>query len=86
MNTITILTFVSQNDSAKLLALRTSKDNACNEWALDMSEAHCTKAKTIIKGLGKIESMQCIIRVAANVCSFICAFSDVKKGSNPFIY
>jgi hypothetical protein len=35
-NAITILTFVSQNDLAKLLALRTSKDNAHNEWALDI--------------------------------------------------
>ncbi len=29
-NAITILTFVSQNDSAKLLALRTSEENAPN--------------------------------------------------------
>ena len=59
-NAITILTFVSQNDSAKLLASRTSEENARNEWALDMSEAHRTKAKTTIEGLDKIESMQCI--------------------------
>jgi hypothetical protein len=62
-NAITILTFVSQNDSAKLLALCTSEENARNEWALDMSEAHQTKVKTTIEGLGKIESMQCIIRI-----------------------
>ncbi len=70
-NAITILIFVSQNDSAKLLASRTSEENARNKWALDMSKAHCTKAKTTIKGLGKIESMQCIVRIAANVCGFI---------------
>ena len=85
-NAITILTFVSQNDSAKLLASRTSEENARNEWALEMSEAHRTKAKTTIEGLGKIESMQCIVRIAANVCGFVRAFFDVEKGMQPFIY
>ena len=85
-NAITILTFVSQNNSAKLLALRTSEENAHNEWALDMSEAHRTKAKTTIEGLGKNESMQCIVRIAANVCGFIRAFFDVEKGPKPFVY
>jgi hypothetical protein len=85
-NAITILTFVSQNDSAKLLALLTSEENARNEWALDMSEAHRTKAKTTIEGIGKIESMQCIVRIAANVCGFIRAFFDIEKGPKPFVY
>ncbi len=85
MNAITIFTFVSQNDLAKLLALHTSEDNACNERALDMSKAHGTKAKTTIKGC-KIESMQCIVRVVANICGFVRAFFDVEKGSKPFIY
>ena len=54
-NVITILTYVSQNDSAKLLASRAIEDNAQNEWAIDMTEAHCTKAKTTIEGgLGKL--------------------------------
>jgi hypothetical protein len=85
-NAITILTFVSQNDSAKLLASRTAEDNARNEWAIEMTESHCTKAKTTIEGLGRIESMQCIVRIAANVCGFIRAFFDVEKGAKPFIY
>jgi len=85
-NAITILTFVSQNDSAKLLASRTSEENARNEWALDMSEAHRMKAKTTIEGLGKIELMQCIVRIAANVCGFVCAIFDVEKGMQPSIY
>ena len=51
-----------------------------------MSEAHRTKAKTTIEGLGKIESMQCIVRIAANVCGFVRAFFDVEKGMQPFIY
>jgi len=83
---ITILTFVSQNDSAKLRASRTSEENDRNEWVLEMSEAHRTKAKTTIEGLGKIELMQCIVRIAVNVCGFVRAFFDVKKGMQPFIY
>ncbi len=85
-NAITILRLVSQNDFAKILASRTSKENALNEWALEMSEAQCTKAKTTIEGLGKIELMQCIVRIAVNVCGFVRAFFDVEKGMQPFIY
>ncbi len=83
---ITILTFVSHNGLAKLLALCTSKEYAHNKRALDMSEAHWTKTKTTIEGLGMIESMQCIVRIAANVCSFVCTFFDVEKGPKPFTY
>jgi len=48
-----------------------------------MSKAHRTKAKTTIEGLGKIESMQCIVRIAAKICG---AFFDVEKVMQPFIY
>jgi hypothetical protein len=51
-----------------------------------MTEAHRTKAKTTIEGLGKIESMQCIMRIAANVCGFIHAFFDIEKDPKPFVY
>ncbi len=78
MNVITILTFVSQNDAAKLLASCNSEYHARNKWALDLSEAHQTKAKTTVKGLGKVKSMQCIVRIVANVYGF--------KGARSFIY
>ena len=51
-----------------------------------MSKAHQTKANTTTKGLAKVEYMQCIVRIVANVCDFICAFFYVEKGARPFIY
>ncbi len=85
-NAITVLSFVSQNDSTKLRAAHMLEENIQNEKDLDMSDTHKTKAKTTIKGLGKIENIHCIVRIAANICGFICAFFDIEKGTRPLIY
>jgi hypothetical protein len=52
-NAITVLSFVSQNYSVKLRALRMIEENIQNEQSLDMSDTHKTKAKTTVEGLGK---------------------------------
>ncbi len=54
--------------------------------ALDMSDTHKTKSKTKVEGLGKIENIYCIVKIAANICGFIRAFFDVENGTRPFIY
>jgi hypothetical protein len=62
------------------------EENIQNEKDLDMSDTHKTKAKITVKGLGKIENIHCIVRIAANICGFIRAFFDVEKGTRPLIY
>jgi hypothetical protein len=59
------------------------KENIQNERALDMSDAHKTKAETTIEGLGKIENIYCIVKIAANICGFIHAFFDIEKRYSP---
>jgi hypothetical protein len=85
-NAITGLSFVSRNDSTKLRVARMLEENIQNEKDLDMSDTHKTKAKTTVEGLGKIENVHCIVRIAANICGFIRAFFDVEKGTWPLIY
>jgi hypothetical protein len=85
-NTITILSFISQNDSTKLRALRMFEENVQNERALYMTDAHKTKAKTTVEGLGKIENIYCIVKIAANICGFIRAFFDIESSTCPVIY
>ncbi len=57
-----------------------------NERALDMTDTHKTKAKKTVEGLGKIENIYCIVKIAANICSFIRAFFDTESGTCPVIY
>jgi hypothetical protein len=85
-NAITILSFVSQNDSTKLRASRMIEENIQNERALNMTDTHKTKAKTTVERLGKIENIYCIMKIAANICSFIHAFFDIESGTCPVIY
>jgi hypothetical protein len=85
-NTITVLSFVSQNDSTKLRALRMFEENILNKRALDMTDTHKTKAKMTVEGLGKIKNIYCIVKIVANICGFICAFFDIESGTCPVIY
>ncbi len=85
-NAITVLSFISQNDSTKLRALRMIEENVQNERALDMTDTHNTKAKTTVEGLGKIKNIYCIVKIAANICGFIRAYFDIESGTCPVIY
>jgi hypothetical protein len=68
MSSITILSFVSQNDSTKVEEYHEAEQLAQNERVFDIIKAHWKTLKSTIKGLGKIISRDCIIKISANVC------------------
>jgi len=78
----TILTFVSQNDSAKIEAHCEAEQLAKNECEFDFVEAHHKILKTTIEGLGTISGMECIVKICVNVSCVVTAFFDID-GSNP---
>ncbi len=53
-----------------------------NECEFDFIETHRKALKIAIKGLGKITSMECIVKICANICCVITAFFDIRP-SNP---
>jgi hypothetical protein len=79
---ITILSFVGQNDIAKIEAHREAEQLAKNEREFDFVEAHRKLLKTTIEGLGMISGMECIVKICANVCCIVTALFDIN-GSNP---
>ena len=85
-NAITVLSFVSQNDAARLEASRILEETKKNERIYDFSESHKTKAKATIKGLGRIDGIDCIVKICANICGFIRSFFDIEQGQRPLIY
>ena len=85
-NAITVLSFVSQNDTERLTAVRLLEENEKNERSYDFLDVHKTKAKATIEGLGRIEGIDCIVKICANICGFIRSFFDIEKGKRPIIY
>ena len=86
-SSITMLSFVGQNDVAKIKAHHEAEQLAKNEREFDFVEAHRKILKTTIEGLGMISGMECIVKICANVCCVVTAFYDID-GSNPvpFLY
>jgi hypothetical protein len=63
-NSITILSFVTQSDLGKVNAYRKAEQVARNKCESDFVESHCKALKTTNEGLGKIHSMDCIVKFA----------------------
>ena len=81
-SSITILSFVGQDNFAKLEAHREAEQHAKNEREFDFVEMHRKILKTTIEGLGMISGMECVVKICANVCCVVTAFVDID-GSNP---
>ena len=86
-NSITILSFVAQNDLAKVNAHRDAEQVARNEREFDFVESHRKAIKTTIEGLGKIQNTECIVKICANICCVITAIFDIRAGNPvPLLY
>ena len=86
-SSITILSFIGQSDIAKVEVYREAEQIAKNEREFDFIEYHCKSLKTLIEGLGKITSMDCIMKICANACCLITALFDIQPGNPvPLLY
>ena len=86
-NSITILSFVAQSDLEKVNAYHKADQVARNKRELDFVQTHRKALKMTIKGLGKIHSMDCIVKICANVCCVITALFDIRAGNPvPLLY
>jgi hypothetical protein len=84
---ITILSFVGQSDIAKVEAYREAEQIAKNEREFDLIESHRKALKTTNEGLGKITSMDCIVKICMNICCVITALFDIQPGNPvPLLY
>jgi len=71
----------------KVNAHRDAKQFARNEREFDFVESHHKAIKTTIEGLGKIQNMECILEIWANICSVITAIFDIRAGNPiPLLY
>ena len=86
-NSITILSIVGQSDLRKVNAYHEAEQVARNKHKFDFVESHCKALKTDIEGLGKINNMDCMIKICANVCCVITALFYVwTENPVPLLY
>ena len=81
-SSVTILSFVGQNDIAKIEAHREAEQLAKNEREFDFVDTQRKALKTTIEGLGMITGMECVVKICANVCCTITALFDIDR-TNP---
>jgi hypothetical protein len=79
---VTMLSFVGQNNIAKIKVHRKAEQLDKNKRKFDFIDMHHKVLKTTIEGLGMITGMECIIKICANVCCVVTALFDID-GSNP---
>ncbi len=86
-NSITILSFVTQSDLEKVDPYCEAEQVARNKHDFEFVESHRKALKMTIKGLGKIHSMDCIVKICANVCCVITALFNIRAGNPiPLLY
>jgi hypothetical protein len=76
-SSVTMLSFVGQNDITKIKAHHEAEQLAKNNHNFNSIDMHCKVLKTTIKGLGMITGMECIVKICANVCCVITALFDI---------
>jgi hypothetical protein len=81
-SSVTMLSFVGQNNTAKIKAHREAEQLAKNKHEFDFMDTHCKFLKTTIKSLGMITGMECFVKICTNVCCIVTALFDID-GSNP---
>jgi hypothetical protein len=79
------LSFVGQNNIAKIKAHCEAEPLAKNEHKFDFVKAHCKLLKTTIEGLGMISGMECIVKICANICCIVAVFLNIDA-INPILF
>jgi hypothetical protein len=81
------MSFIGQNDIAKVEVHHEAEQIAKNEREFDFIESHCKVLKTTVEGLGKITGMDCIMKICTNICCVITALFDIQPGNSvPLLY
>jgi hypothetical protein len=66
---------------------KVNASRARNEREFNFVESHRKALKTTIEGLGRIHSMDCIVKICANICCVTTVLFDIRAGNPiPLIY
>jgi hypothetical protein len=77
---IKLLHLTPQNDATLVIAVHFADTNACNEDKFQMHKSHQKKAKSTIKGAGRVNNIKDVIKVCTNFCAIQRAIFNTNDG------
>jgi hypothetical protein len=78
--------FAPQNDSALISATCLCDVNDRNESEFKIHKSQRSKANSTIEGIGRVNDIEDLIKVCANLCAIQCKIADVQGGGFPFLH
>ena len=83
---INIFHFAPQNDASLVNAACIRDANARNEVEFKIHESQRTKTNSTIDGIGRVNNIEDVVKVCANLCGIIRSIIDVQKGGFPLLH
>jgi len=83
---INIFHFGPQSDASLVNAARIRDANARNEIEFKIHKSQRTKMNSTIEGIGRVNNIEDVVKVCANMCGIIQSIIDMQKGGYPLLY
>ena len=83
---INIFHFGPQSDASLVNAARIRDANARNEIDFKIHESQRTKMNSTIEGIGRVNNIEDVVKVCANMCGIIRSIIDMQKGGYPLLH
>jgi hypothetical protein len=83
---INIFHFGPQSDASLVNAARIRDANARNEIEFKIHESQRTKMNSTIEGIGRVNNIEDVVKVCANMCGIIRSIIDMQKGGHPLLH
>jgi len=77
---INVFHFGPQSDASLVNAVRICDANARNEIEFKIHESQRTKINSTIEGIGRVNNIEVVVKVCANMCGIIWSIIDMQKG------
>ena len=83
---INVFHFGPQSDSSLVNAARIRDANARNEIEFKVHESQRIKTNATIEGIGRVNNIEDVVKVCANLCGIIRSIIDVQGGGYPLLH
>jgi len=83
---INVFHFGPQSDASLVNAARICDANARNEIEFKIHESQRTKMNSTIEGIGRVNNIEDVVKVCANMCGIIRSIIDMQNGGYPLLH
>jgi hypothetical protein len=83
---VNVFHFALQNNNALINVACLCDANARNKSEFKINKSQCSKANSTFKGIGRVNDIEEVLKICANLCTIQCATIDVQGGGFPFLH